>query len=193
MIWMLVLLCCMTSLPAKDVPLTPDSAHASTGEAVNFLIHLNEVVVDKYFHNGDWEKAVAAIDRVIALQPQGLEAYANAAWLLWSTGKDARAMDYYQRMVDANPKNPEGYFIVGSMFFGRRRYADALPWLEKAEGLGITSPHRHLLGHTLLKLGRNADALAFWQRVLAADAKDDVARRQIDELKKKPSAVPAAK
>ena len=70
------------------------------------------------------------------------------------------------------------------MLSGRRRYAEALPWLEKADALGVTSPHSHLLGHTLLKLGRRADALAFWQRLLAEDPKDEVARRQIDDLQK---------
>ncbi len=190
--WMIVLLCVTVPLLAKDAPLTPDTARASAGDAVDFLVQLNEEVADHYFHSGEWEKAVAAFECVIALQPKGLDAYANAAWLLWSSGQDARAMDFYHRMVAANPTDPEGYFIVGEMFFGRKRYAEALPWVEKAVALGLTSPHRHLLGHTLLKVGRRADALAFWQRLLAEDPKDDVARRQIDDLQKNSPPAPAA-
>lgn len=186
-IGLLVVFCLATPLLSKDAPLTLDTARASADDAVDFLVQLNSEVSDKYFHSGGWEKAVAALDRVIELHPEGLDAYANAAWLLWSSGQDARAMEFYHRMVAANPKDPEGYFIVGEMFFGRRRYADALPWLEKAVSLGLTSPHRHLYGHTLLKLGRRADALAFWQRILTEDAKDDVARRQLDELRKPPA------
>ena len=191
--WLLVLLCMAAPLRAKDAPLTPDTARASAGDAVDFLVQLNEEVADEYFHSGEWDKAVAALDRVIVLQPKGLDAYANAAWLLWSTGKDADAMDHYHRMIAANPTDPEGYFIVGDMFFGRRRYAEALPWLEKAVSLGLTSPKRHMLGHTLLKLGRRADALAFWQRILADDPKDTVAQRQIEELQKDPPPGPVKK
>ena len=193
MVLLLLVWCCiMAPLRATEAPLTPEAARAAAADAVDFLIQLNQEDADKYFHSGEWDKAVAALDRVIALQPTGLDAYANAAWLLWSTGHDDRAMDYYHRMVAANPTNPEGYFIVGEMFFGRRRYAEALPWLEKADALGVTAPHNHLLGHTLLKLGRRADALAFWQRLLAKDPKDEVVRRQIDDLQNNTAPPPSA-
>ena len=153
-------------------------------------MQLQEEAADSAFHTGEWEQAVAALDGVIELHPQGLDAYANAAWLLWSSGKDDRAMDYYHRMIAANPKDPEGYFIVGQMFFFRRKYPEALPWLQQAEALGLHSPNRHLLGHELAALGRTDDAIAFWQRLLKDDPHDAVARRELDKLQHKTPSTP---
>ncbi len=63
--------------------------------------------------------------------------------------------------------------------------------MQQAVALGLPSPQRHLLGHTLMKLGRTAEALAFWQKLLAEDPKDNVARNQIEAIKKNSPAVKA--
>jgi len=191
LIGLCVLLCIVMPLWAADAPMTIAEARRSTDDAIQFLVMLNDKTADAYFHTGEWEKAVVALDREVVLQPAGIEAYANAAWLLWSTGKDDAAMEFYQRMIAANPANPEAYFTVGGMFFNRRRYAEALPWLEKAVNLGLTGRERHVYGHCLRLLGRTADALAFWQKVLAEDPKDEVAKREIERLSPKTPADPA--
>lgn len=183
-IYLIFVLLGVAALPllAQTSPLTVDAARSSADDAVQLLVRLHEEIADQYFHSADWPKAVATLDQVITLEPTGIDAYASAAWLLWSSGKDDLAMDYYQRMIAANPTDPEGYFVVGSMFFSRRRYAEALPWLEKAIALGLHPPKSHLYGHALVYLGRTADALAFWQKQLADNPTDEVARREIPKL-----------
>lgn len=182
--WCLFLVCCAAIAPvlAAAPLLTVEEARNSADDAVQYLVQLNEELADHYFHTGTWDKAVVVLDHITILEPRGTDAYASAAWLLWSTGKIDAAMDFYHRMVAANPKDPEAYYIVGNMFFNRRQYVDALPWLEQAVALGLGSPERHLYGHTLAKLGRTDDALAFWKKVLADDPKDQVAQREIEKL-----------
>jgi len=177
---------------AQAAPLTAATAHASAREAVEALRTVNLALSDEYFHSGEWEKSVNVLDRLIALRPTDVESYANAAWLLWSTDQVERAMGYYQRMLENNPTNPEGYLTVGQYyFFTRQDYAAALPYLEKAVRFGAKPPQSHLYGHCLEKLGRIADALAFWRNLLTADPHNTVAAQQIEKLTQATSAPPA--
>ena len=125
---LLIVLCAsLASALAAAPPLTIAEARNSADAAVRQLIQLHEDLADNYFHAGKWEQAVAMLDRITVLEPAGTDAYANAAWLLWSSGQLDAAMDFYRRMIDANPTDPEAYYIVGNMFFFRRQYAEALP------------------------------------------------------------------
>jgi len=185
MLSVLALICGLAGM-ARAAPLTAEEARAASDRAVQLLWTVNQSFSDEYFHSGDWEKAVAALDRLIALRPDEVEPYANAAWLLWSTDKVDRAMEYYTRMLVNNPTDPEGYFTIGNYYyFTRRDYAAALPYLEKAVGFGLKSPERHLYGHCLERLGHTAEALAFWQKLLADDPQNAVAMRQIEKLTQK--------
>jgi len=170
---------------AQAAPLTAREARAAAGDALTMLLDVNQEFVDEYFHSGEWEKSVAANERMISLRPDDINPYANAAWLLWSTDQVERAMALYQRMLEQNPDNPEGYYIVGHYyFFTRKDYAAALPYLEASVKHGAKPPQRHLYGHCLVKLGRNADALAFWRQTLAEFPDDGVAKNEIEKLTK---------
>jgi len=168
---------------ARAAPLTVEEARAASDRAVRLLLTVNQAFSDEYFHSGEWEKAVAALDRMIALRPDDVEPYTNAAWLLWSTNQVDRAMEYYSRMLENNPTDPAGYFTVGSYYyFTRRDYTAALPYLEKSIRFGAKPPESHLYGHCLEKLSKTAEALAFWQSLLTEHPDDEVAARQIEKL-----------
>ena len=189
-------------LPAAKEPLPPPpslptaTARALAGDARQSIDTLLLRAEDAAFHTpGEWTKAIADLNRSIELDPSGVERYADAAWLLWSSGNKAQAIDFYNRMIVANPKDPEAYFVYGFYYFQQKDYAQAVKWLETAEALGIKSPERHTYGHALTLSGRHDEALAFWRKVLADDPKDEVARRAIDELTSAasaPTATPAA-
>lgn len=168
---------------AQAAPLTAREARQAAGDAVSMLLTVNQEFVDEYFHSGEWEKSVAANERIISLRPDDINPYANAAWLLWSTDQVERAMAIYQRMLAQNPDDPEGYYIIGHyFFFTRRDYAAALPYLEASVKHDAKPPQSHLYGHCLMKLGRNTDALAFWQQTLAEFPDDAVAKNEIEKL-----------
>ncbi len=178
-------------LGAQAEPLTASDARASRDEAVAQLVEINNALGDHYFHTGAWDRTVAALERVIRLAPEAVDAYANAAWLLWSTNKTEQALAYYHRLIANNPDNPEAYYIFGQYYFTRKQYQEALPQLQRAVALGLTSPKRHVLGHCLVKLERPQDALAFWRRVLAEEPGNEVAAREINKLTDPPAPDPA--
>ncbi|MHB0937327.1 MAG: tetratricopeptide repeat protein [Armatimonadota bacterium] len=178
---------------AQAAPLTAREARAAASDTVAMLLTVNQAFVDDYFHTGEWEKSVAAGERLISLRPDDIHPYANAAWLLWSTDQVDRAMALYQRMLEQNPTNPEGYYIIAHYyFFTRRDYAAALPYLEQSVRHGATPPQIHLYGHCLAKLGRNAEALAFWRQLLADYPDNEVAKNEIEKLTQEaPAPAPA--
>lgn len=196
---LLVMGCLLLPVAARSEPLTADEARASADAAIELLVQVNENIADHYFHQGVWDKAVAAFDRIIALRPHVVDSYANAAWLLWSAGKHDDAKRFYERLVTANPENPEAYFIVATYYMYRKEPQLALPWLQQAVEHGLDSPKRHLYGHALEQVGRTEDALAFWRRCLAEDPSDAVAQQQIGKLTnpqpapEKPATPPAPK
>ena len=167
---------------AGAAPLTAKEARDSAAQAVEMILDINQTIANTYFHTGEWNKTVAALERVIALNPSDINAYANAAWLLWSSGNTDAAIALYQRMVEKNPYSSEAYYVYGSYHYFRQQWKEALPLLEQAVKLGVAAPKNHLYGHCLEKLERKPDALTFWRQLLAADPKDEVAKKQIDKL-----------
>jgi tetratricopeptide (TPR) repeat protein len=179
----LVLLCAapLGAAPKSATPSVTDF-RVRAAAMVRELIDINEAAGDALYHDGKWPESIVAWQRITALDPQGLDAYLNAALLLWSTGRNAEATEVRTRMIATNPKNPEAYFEVGLYYFNTRNDAEAVTWLAKAVELGLPSPKRHLYGHALNHLGRAADAQTFWQRLAKEDPADEVARRELDKL-----------
>ncbi|HEX2952199.1 MAG TPA: tetratricopeptide repeat protein [Armatimonadota bacterium] len=157
---------------------------------------MNNYLADQYFHQGNFDQAVNAFDRVTIINPVGIEPYSTAAWLLWSSGKNDQALDFYQRMIAANPNNPDGYFELGLFYVRLHNDTEAVKWLGRAVQLGLRAPKNHLYGLALTRLGRNEEALAFWRQVLADSPNDEIAQREIGRLtnkdKDKPPTQPAA-
>jgi len=183
----------VTRKPLPPPPsLTPQTANALAEDAAQFISTLLQRAADASFHTPAWSKTVRDLNRSLELDPVGVDRYADAAWLLWSSGKYDEALDFYHRMIMANPQNPEAFFELGWYYDNTlKNDTEAVKWLERAEALGLKSPKRHLYGHVLTRLGRTNEALAFWRKVLADDPKDEVAQRSIDELTH-PSSPPGA-
>lgn len=172
---------------AAEAPVTPAQAREATAAATEQLFRLNQSVADGYFHEGAFPKAVDALERNLLLDPQDVDTYANAAWLAWSAKDTPRAMRIYERLIAANPDNALAYFEVGVFYMRTKQDADAARWFAEAVAHGLPSPQRHLYGHTLARLGRTAEAIAFWESVLKDDPNDAVAKREAERLRALPA------
>lgn len=167
---------------APAVPVTPSEARSLAVDAEQVVVSLNNNLVDNYFHKGEFMNAVEVLDRIITLNPLGIEPYADAAWLLWSSGKTPMAKLFYDRMIAANPDDPLGYYEVGVFYQRLKQNEDAVTWYARAVEHGLPSPENHAYAHALERVGRTQDALAFWKKILEKDPKDDVAPREITRL-----------
>ena len=172
-------------IAAHAAGVTPAEARAGAAKAQETLATLNYYLVDDYFHHGDFDRAVVMLDRVIALNPIGTDTYATAAWLLWSSKKTERAIDFINRMVAANPNNAMACYEAGIFYFRLKNDDEAARWFGKAVKLGLPSPQRHYYGITLERMGRLADALAFWRKLLVVEPHDQMIQRHIKSLSEK--------
>ena len=147
---------------------------------VEELIDFQEQQQDDTFHTGEWDKTAAAVDRLIILEGEkNYDRYAIAAWLQW-TRNDARAKEYYQRMLYAHADNPDAWYEIGQYYFiNRMNYPEAEKYLRTAVAMGLPAPKNHLLGFALKKQKKDADARAFWQSLLKKYPDDETAKREL--------------
>ena len=75
-------------------------------------------------------------------------------------GRPAEAKDAVERAVLLDPLNPRAFRAQGSVAYAARRYADALPPLQRALQLNPKMTFAHsLAGNSLLGLGRTDEAI----------------------------------
>lgn len=178
----LILLGAAALAGAAEPPVTPARARAVSAECFNALIQYNEGIADTDFHAGEFLKAADAMERIIVLDPHDVDAYANAAWLAWSAGQTERAKRTCDHLLAANPDSQDACFEAGVFYMRIKDDATAVHWFGEAIAHGLTPPRSHFYGHALTRLGRTADALAFWRKLLADHPTDDVAKREIEQL-----------
>lgn len=82
-----------------------DGARPFGGGESNYDFFLRKS--DEAFHVGDYPRAIACHRAIIALEPDAVESYGVAAWLLWSSEKGDEATALIERGVAANVNNWE--------------------------------------------------------------------------------------
>jgi len=122
---------------------------------------------DEYWHAGDYESCIAIDRRITELDPEDTEAYAVAAWLLWSLERGEEAIAELQRGIEANPENYHLYFELGFHYFGHLKQPEqGLPWLEKAVQYPPYPVYvKRNLAHAYRAAGRYSEALATWEEI----------------------------
>ena len=105
------------------------------------------------------------------MDPANSTLLANLGALYTKRGRLQEAEQVFRKAVEAAPDNPQALFNLGSLLAANDRYADALPWLQKAEATGSTS---FALVRTMAvvheKLGHAAEAAAYRQRAQQMEA-----------------------
>lgn len=127
---------------------------------------------DEAFHAGDYERAIACHRAIIALEPDAVDSYGVAAWLLWSLGKDADATALLDRGVATNPNDWEMMDEAGQHFDLRKMTARSAALYKRAlELIPKDEPNQMLrrrYAHAAEKSGDLAASVATW-RALAQD------------------------
>ena len=156
-----------------------DSLHELFIDAGGTLV----VESDRYWHKGKYLQCVRCNQAAVFLDPQYVDLYSNSAWLLWSSGLDARAASILRQGVDANSKDPEAWFNFGYHYMLKREYSTAAHFLGRAVELGVPAISHRQYCHALEKSGHPDLALSEWRVLLETHADDPIAPRHIARLK----------
>ncbi|MGC8667313.1 MAG: tetratricopeptide repeat protein [Chthonomonadales bacterium] len=142
-------------------------------------------LTDAHFHKGEYNHIINLCKMIIAARPDLLDAYADAAWLLWSMDRDDEAVALYKAGLRANPHTSYMYDELGTYYLMRKKdYRQAIHYYEEARRFKDYHPFMlHSLAHAYEKSGDLPKALAVWQEA-ARNPKDVAAKVNIERLKR---------
>lgn len=85
---------------------------------------------DIYTEQKQWQKAIAASQNAIALQPQLAEAYKIWGNALQKLGQEGEAIGCYTKALEIQPDMAQVYASVGSLFAKQQKWTKAIEYLQ---------------------------------------------------------------
>jgi len=124
-----------------------------------------------------WEDAIGAYQRVVAIDPTYAAAWNNLGLLLHRMGRYDEAQVAYGAALEQDGHCCEAVYNLGSLAEDRSDLEEAVRCYRRALGMSPDYADAHFnLAGVLSRLGRAADAVAHWQRYLDLDAGSPWAR-----------------
>ncbi|MCX8052909.1 MAG: tetratricopeptide repeat protein [Armatimonadetes bacterium] len=137
---------------------------------------------DDFWHRGQFERCIAVLRLIAAMDPHDTDAYANGAWLMQNQYRDDEAEAFLIKCLANNPDVYESYWELGYFYYMHERFGEAIENLEKAVAFDVPEFVWHLLAHAYEHDGDVGTALTIWFRQEAAEPENVVPRIQIDRI-----------
>jgi tetratricopeptide (TPR) repeat protein len=155
--------------PAAAAPRAPQPpARAQVDGITGRVTDLIWNQTDAYWHDGDYDRIIDLARVVVEIEPNFVEAWGVAAWLLWSRGDTPGADAFLAEGARRNPDRYELHYELGWHLFNTKRFAQALPHLQTATRFSDADQRAWKnLAHTYERLDRWDDALAAWRTVVS--------------------------
>ena len=114
----------------------------------------------RQFDQGALEEARKSFLRLVELEPGHWQAHSFLAKAYLSLRQVGQARPHIERMLEINPDNSEGSFLMALILYLQRDPQGALPYARKSKALLPGNPElRNLLGNIHLSLGERETAL----------------------------------
>ncbi|KPL02233.1 MAG: hypothetical protein AMJ90_06400 [candidate division Zixibacteria bacterium SM23_73_2] len=106
----------------------------------------------------------------------------------YNQGLYDQALKYYQKAEIENPASPEVSYNLGSAFYQKQNYQEALSSYNKAlnleDSLDLANTYYNL-GNTFYRSGKYQEAIGAYQRCLEINPEDEDAKFNLELVKKK--------
>ncbi len=112
-----------TESPAKNSLVQNTGANQYFQQGLDFAAQQNR------------ESAEAAFRRVIQIDPNFAEAYANLGSILANQNKLAEALPNFQTAIRLKPNVPEFHYMLGQVLYAQNKMGDAVESIKKARDL----------------------------------------------------------
>ena len=104
-----------------------------------------------------FEEAVAIVGRTLERDPLSPLAYIHLGWALDYLGRDAEALEQYQKGLELAPDEPELHLVRAELYTKRGRFDEAFPHAARADslfGVGGASNQLARLAHVYGRINR---------------------------------------
>ena len=147
----------------------------------NAQVHANLISLNGRL--GRWADAEKHFNAVVALKSNLDEAYYNYGVVLTMQKRDAEAADAFRQAIAVNPLHAQAHNNLGVLFERERRWEDAAGAYRRAvESQPAFRLGRFNLGRMLIALGKNDDAVAELEKLIALAAADQESPRHVYAL-----------
>lgn len=87
---------------------------------------------DVYSNEGNYELAIEAFKRSVALKPDYADAVHNIGFTYLQIGDIAKAKKYLQQSIDINPRLHQSWYKMARIFMAEKNYQEAQKYISKA-------------------------------------------------------------
>jgi tetratricopeptide (TPR) repeat protein len=148
--------------------------------------------IDAHFHKGEYSHCINLNRILVQGIPQDVEAYGNAAYLLWSTDHNDEAIAFLKQGITANPSNYYLYDELGMHYaLLMKDPARGLPYYEQAVKFDCPALTWNGLANCYEKTNQWDKAVEAWQSA-AKFPNNLIAVRRLDRARNRLGATPDA-
>jgi tetratricopeptide (TPR) repeat protein len=138
-----------------------------------------DTMLNRAFHcadMGDWETALAWVDRVVELAPDDAEVLFNRARILQEMDEDASIL-VYERAANLSEFDARPAYNLGNIYWKRGQRERAIAAYEQAIAADPTFPSPyHNMGMVYEEMGEMERAIELWRKTLEIDPAHQNAR-----------------
>jgi tetratricopeptide (TPR) repeat protein len=132
---------------------------------------------------GDFQEALARLERVVSRDPGMTDAQALLGWTHWRLGELVQAEPRFRAAHEQDPTSFETKSALGIVLLALGRVEDALPILEETSRVRPGHVETRLaLAEAYRKSGRNRVAVALYRELLARDSSQFRAEKALLEM-----------
>ena len=122
-----------TGTPKPAEP-APTSTPAPTQDTENAKEHIEAAAT--YYADGEYDKAIIELEKVIELEPDNVDAYTNLALSYFKNGDYENAAAVWTEVINFEPEKADAFFERGTSYFNLKKYEQAIADFTQAIDLG---------------------------------------------------------
>jgi len=125
---------------------------------------------DRYFRNGEYEKAIDAYTEYLRLEPTHIKSLYNRGRAYEELGKHAEALEDFNKVLKEDPQNANALLSLTSDYYYRLQdYENTVFYAKKVLKVEESAMAHTLMGKAHQKLGDLEEAIAAYNNAISVD------------------------
>ncbi len=170
-----------------EVHFSLGAIYSATGKVTESIAELNRAVQlapnsdegyrrlgDAYLANGRKEEALKVYERAVNMNPYYWRNYNGLGEAYFEIGATEKALGAWSRITVLEPENYIGYMNIGAAYLRQGKYAESIPYTQKALQLQPSADLYSNLGTTYFFLRRYEEAVPLFEKAVELNPNDEV-------------------